>query len=646
MSHAKQQPTVAMVEMLEVIKQEQEYGTAQSQSVEEGSCKKVVGGGHEKEPRPSASVKMVKKTTRKQGVSDPQRKRACVDCTKRCARVHGRATASSSAKAPPAATLPSFFKVMTGSFSEKLDVPPLFAKNISDLADTNVYLKDAFGLRWRVYLCARDGRLSFGHGWRNFVLDHAVAVGEFLVFRHVTRSVFAVQIFAKSACERLHLCEMSKRQSRKRKKNHENGSSVSDRTVKASKKNSEDKDTRTKKKQRACDLLDGDQCKALEYQGQGHMVDANAEDKRTKKKQRACDLLDGDQGKALEYQGQGHMVDANTEVDSCGGCDFGPNTAQLTTPLAMMDLDDEITDDIFLTADAYEFETDLYSIPEVVEEFPVDNGIEAPVTHGETPGFSRPEMIGSRNCDSSLVLGLCQGEKSAGLKNEQMADARVTGAYTNAAVLSMDMTALPSNVLSEIREEKSSPRIDAAAPSSERATGNCKKDTDYYSYKLIEFPSEGNQVDTKEAIVLEDSSSAEQDEGLKMQDCTGQAAAEIVSASPKPVERGERRQKRRMQPAGEIELVFMQELPCRLPVLPGRKKQGRKVVVLEDPVGRRWPVLYLCTPTFSGFVAGWADCRAENCLREGEACELQLRRGSCSELALRVLRVPGTTTSQ
>ncbi|KAI4966993.1 hypothetical protein ZWY2020_047062 [Hordeum vulgare] len=559
-----------MVEMLEVIKQEQEYGTNQSQSVEEGSCKKVVGGGHEKEPRPSASVKMVKKTTRKQGVSDPQRKRACVDCTKRCARVHGRATASSSAKAPPAATLPSFFKVMTGSFSEKMDVPPMFAKNISDLADTNVYLKDAFGLRWRVYLCARDGRLSFGHGWRNFVLDHAVAVGEFLVFRHVTRSVFAVQIFAKSACERLHLCEMSKRQSRKRKKNHENGSSVSDRTVKAT---------------------------------------------------------------------------------------------QLTTPLAMMDLDDEITDDIFLTADAYEFETDLYSIPEVVEEFPVDNGIEAPVTHGETPGFSRPEMIGSRNCDSSLVLGLCQGEKSTGLKNEQMADARVTGAYTNAAVLGMDMTALPSNVLSEIREEKSSPRIDAAAPSSERATGNCKKDTDYY--KLIEFPSEGNQVDTKEAIVLEDSSSAEQDEGLKMQDCTGQAAAEIVSASPKPVERGERRQKRRMQPAGSHESPSPRpsssrklcvaappadqtwlELPCRLPVLPGRKKQGRKVVVLEDPVGRRWPVLYLCTPTFSGFVAGWADCRAENCLREGEACELQLRRGSYSELALRVLRVPGTTTSQ
>lgn len=106
-----------MAEMMEVIKKEEEDGTAQSQSLEEGGAKKV-GSSQEEEPSPSGKVKK----TRKQGVSDPQRKRACVDCTRRCARVHGRATASSSGKGPPArvATLPSFFKVMTGSFSEKL----------------------------------------------------------------------------------------------------------------------------------------------------------------------------------------------------------------------------------------------------------------------------------------------------------------------------------------------------------------------------------------------------------------------------------------------------------------------------------------------------------------------------------------------
>ncbi|XP_048568385.1 B3 domain-containing protein Os01g0905400-like [Triticum urartu] len=575
-----------MAEMMEVIKKEQEEdGTAQSLSLEEGGAKKVVGGGHEEEPSPSGKAK---KKTRKQGVSDPQRKRACVDCTRRCARVHGRATASSSGQAPPApvATPPSFFKVMTGSFSEKLvhvcalqwfgdsspgmhrcmqDVPPPFAKNISGLADTNVYLEDAFGLRWRVYVSSRDGRLSFGHGWSNFVLDHAVAVGEFLVFRHITRSVFVVQIFAKSACERLHLCEKNKRQSKKRKKPQEKASSDGDRTAKASKKSSKDKDRKSsKKKQRACDLLDGDQ-----------------------------DRAHGDQG-----QDQDHMVlisTANTQAENCGGSDFG-TYAEPTTPLAMMDLDDEITDDIFLTADAYEFETDL-CIPEEPGVFPVDNGIgmEAPVTRGQTSGFSCAEMIGSRNCDSSVVW---HGEKSACLKNVQMADARSTD--TNAPVLDMDMATLPSYALSQITEHKPFPRIDAADPPSECATGNCKKDTDY---KFMEFLSEGNQ-----RLFL-----------------VAQSLVNVASA-------------------GENAVCNLQEFPCRMPVLPGRKKQGRKVVVLEDPGGRRWPVLYLCTPTFSGFVAGWADVRAENGLREGDACELELRRGSYSELALRVLGAPGSTS--
>lgn len=327
------------------------------------------------------------------------------------------------------------------------DVPPPFAKNISDLADTNVYLEDAFGLRWRVFVCARDGRLSFGHGWRNFVLDHAVAVGEFLVFRHISRSVFVVQIFAKSACERLCLCEKNKRQSKKRKKHQEKASSDGDGTAKASKKSDDDKDK-----------------------------------KRSKKKQRACDLLNGDRDKAQEDQDRGHVVDATTETECCGGSEFGTN-AEPTTPLAMMDLDDEITDDIFLTADAYEFETGL-CIPEEPEDFPVDNGMEEP---GKTSGCSPAEMISSRSCDSSVGAGLCHGENPAFLKNEQMTDVPVT--CTDTEVHDMDMNALP-----ELREEIFFSGIDAEVPSTECAMGTCEKVKD----KLMEFPSEGNQVETKE----------------------------------------------------------------------------------------------------------------------------------------------------
>uniref|UniRef100_A0A0A9F0H0 TF-B3 domain-containing protein n=1 Tax=Arundo donax TaxID=35708 RepID=A0A0A9F0H0_ARUDO len=106
---------------------------------------------------------------------------------------------------------------MMGYFSENMDIPTPFAKRIMALSGSNIYLEDAFGLRWRVRVCLRDGVLSFEHGWKNFVLDHAVSCGEFLVFRLIAKSVFTVQMFAPSAVERLYLCERNNRQSRKGK---------------------------------------------------------------------------------------------------------------------------------------------------------------------------------------------------------------------------------------------------------------------------------------------------------------------------------------------------------------------------------------------------------------------------------------------
>lgn len=69
--------------------------------------------------------KVVKRRRRrKKTACEPHKKRACVDCTKRCARIHGRGSSSSSlpsssnARAIPA--VPSFFKVMMGYFSEDM----------------------------------------------------------------------------------------------------------------------------------------------------------------------------------------------------------------------------------------------------------------------------------------------------------------------------------------------------------------------------------------------------------------------------------------------------------------------------------------------------------------------------------------------
>ncbi|KAM0926102.1 hypothetical protein ACQ4PT_003922 [Festuca glaucescens] len=595
--------------MVEVVKIEEEDGTAVAGAQEERGAKKL--GSHEEQ----ITSGKVKKTRRKLTVSDPQCKRACVDCTKRCARVHGRAASSSSDKAP-LATPPSFFKVMMGHFSENMEIPPPFAKTIADLAGSYVYLEDAFGLRWRVRLCCSldNGRLSFGHGWKNFVLDHAVAVGEFLVFRHIAKSVFAVQIFAKSACERLYLCEKNKRQSRKRKPKT---SLIGDGMMKASKKITVGKDKCSKKKQRT-----------------------------------ECDLLD--EGQVQYDQDQENVADAYTEIEKCEGSSFLTG-AELSTPLAMMDIDDEITDDVFLTADAYEFETDFCNrYPEAIS---VETGMEhLVVAHGQTTGFSCAEPS-SWNCESSV--GVC-------LENEEMAD--LPAASTdgdNDPEHAIDIHASPGNELPTFRADKSSRDTNAQATSTELVVDTFKKDGD----NSLSPPGGGNQnpVERKQAThiheaLVPEAASAKQDINQQLQDDPGQNAAEIMPGDPNPGELSELKQG---NPTGDpaetgknLEGLCSKtnnrkfcvavpppdqtwlELPCRLPVLPRRKKHGRKVLVVEDPCTRRWPVLYLCTPSFSGLVTGWADVHAENGLHEGDTCELELH-GSNSNLALRV-HVPGS----
>ncbi|PNT73409.1 hypothetical protein BRADI_2g58030v3 [Brachypodium distachyon] len=540
--------------------------------------------------------------------SDPHRKRACVDCTKRCARVHGRSASPDpeNARRPAAMpTLPSFFKVMMGYFSETMVIPPPFAKTIKDLKGSNVYLEDAFGLRWRVRVCSDDGLLSFGHGWKNFVLDHAIGAGEFLVFRQIARTVFAVQIFARSACERLYFCEKNQRQSRKRKKAREK---TGKEMVKVSQDNG---DRRSGKKQRSSYNQQDDL-------GTVTLLDAETETAAD------CTIL---------HSGGG------TETEDRGGSNF-PTSPELATPLATMDINDEITDDIFLTADVYEFETDFCD----PEAFSVEVGLEEHVAHGHNSGFSCGAEMSSRNCDSSV--GVC-------LENREMADVPVTSTAGNDPVLGIGMDI---NELSVIRGEKSYSEIDAEMPSSECAIDTCKR----FGENLL-LPPDGNQIQ----VQRKEGSSEKQDSNLQLQECPGQIAGEVIPANPKPRERPGRRQKNHMQSvagnnpedlktrrpkASDRKFVVAVpppdqtwlDLPCRLPaVVPRAKKQGRKVLVLEDPRARRWPVLYQCTPRFSGFIAGWVDVCRENGLREGDACELELRGNS--ELELRV-RPPGSST--
>ncbi|KAJ4810467.1 B3 domain-containing protein [Rhynchospora pubera] len=89
---------------------------------------------------------------------------------------------------------------------------------MTGLAGTNIFLEDSFGARWRVLVCMKISSLAFGRGWCEFMRDHSIEAGEFLVFRKVCKSIFSVQIFSTSGCERLNFCETKKRSQHQRQR--------------------------------------------------------------------------------------------------------------------------------------------------------------------------------------------------------------------------------------------------------------------------------------------------------------------------------------------------------------------------------------------------------------------------------------------
>ncbi|KAF8664922.1 hypothetical protein HU200_054240 [Digitaria exilis] len=651
---------------------------------------KLIGGALKEEPEDAAVVeidseeeeeaeKVVKRRRRRKKACDPHKKRACVDCTNRCARIHGRGSSSSplpsssNARATPA--VPSFFKVMMGYFSEDMDIPPPFARTILDLAGSNIYLEDAFGLRWRVRVCLSDGVMSFGHGWKNFVLDHAVSCGEFLVFRQIARSVFTVQMFAPSAVERLFLCERNKRQSRKRKPSQKVSSRGIQQTGKRSKKGVESckKKQRTdrqngirpidcKKPVQICiddnDIPDSaSELKCSEIPGVGAAESQEISEVPIRHHCQAQEVLDAEvelgddctvsQEKRSQCSARvsEHPTYDATEMEQDEGLNSLTNV-DTSEPLALMDLNEVSID--FLSADIYEFETDGWN----PEAFPVDLNMEEPITTGQDSGFNCREHAPQNHlCSMGDDQRFLIPETLSCMENKEMSDVLETGAgYACVATHDIDINALPANEPSVCGEENSSSPADPEVHSGEGALRRCDKDNDLLYCK--DSQAEHKQV--------------KQDGEGNKRESTWQNTAEVISSSAKLHEHpdlgqnlyrsdnSERIQNGNSESDGVLALAASNskfcitvpapcqtwlELPNRLPVIPRTKKQGRKVVVLKDPCMRLWPVLYQCTPRFSGFIAGWVDVCSENNLREGDTCEFKLSGNS--ELSFQVV-VPNT----
>ncbi|KAA8547265.1 hypothetical protein F0562_003871 [Nyssa sinensis] len=84
-------------------------------------------------------------------------------------------------------------------------IPPAFLqKNFKEKIPENITLKTHTGKSWDVKVAQIDGHdYFFAHyGWRKFVEDHKLQVGDFLVFWLISDSTFDVVTYDRSGCEK------------------------------------------------------------------------------------------------------------------------------------------------------------------------------------------------------------------------------------------------------------------------------------------------------------------------------------------------------------------------------------------------------------------------------------------------------------
>ena len=77
-----------------------------------------------------------------------------------------------------------------------------FNRNLEGRISGSVLLKGPSGYSWFVELVQKNDDLFFDEGWADFVRDHSLEWGDFLVFRYDGDLVFDVKVFDQSTCEK------------------------------------------------------------------------------------------------------------------------------------------------------------------------------------------------------------------------------------------------------------------------------------------------------------------------------------------------------------------------------------------------------------------------------------------------------------
>ncbi|RLM69438.1 B3 domain-containing protein [Panicum miliaceum] len=89
-----------------------------------------------------------------------------------------------------------FFKIFFPNQSgERLKIPASFHQHLQEQPTGLVSLKGPSGNTWEAVLTSDSKGLCFGQGWKEFVTDHSVKQGHFLVFTYDGLSRFSVTVF-------------------------------------------------------------------------------------------------------------------------------------------------------------------------------------------------------------------------------------------------------------------------------------------------------------------------------------------------------------------------------------------------------------------------------------------------------------------
>ncbi|XP_065848509.1 B3 domain-containing protein REM13-like isoform X3 [Euphorbia lathyris] len=98
-------------------------------------------------------------------------------------------------------TKPQFFKPLISGFEDDFSIPVSFFKYLKGEECDRAKLRSQGGKLWPIKI---NGR-RFEDGWKHFVEDHDLQIGDFLVFRHEGDMVFDVLVFDRTTCQREYL---------------------------------------------------------------------------------------------------------------------------------------------------------------------------------------------------------------------------------------------------------------------------------------------------------------------------------------------------------------------------------------------------------------------------------------------------------